>query len=71
MHGLICLADMFRARIGIGIDGDRGNAEPAAGLKDAAGDLAPVRDEQLLNLQGVALPVPGAPGHAWPPPGQN
>ncbi len=67
MDRFIGLADMFRARIGIGIDGDCRNAEPMAGLKDATGDLAPVCDEQLLDLQCVALPAPGGPK----PPEQN
>ena len=71
MDRLIGLAHMFCARIGVGIDGDRRNTEPTAGLKNAAGDLAPIRDEQLLDLQCVALPAPGGLCHVRPPPGQN
>ena len=36
---------MQRVAVGIGIDGDRLDAEPARGPHDAAGDFAPIGDE--------------------------
>ena len=40
-------ADVRRARVGVGVDGDGGDAEALAGADDAAGDLAAVGDEDL------------------------
>ena len=49
MHRFIRHLDMQRPRIGVRIDGDGGNAHAARGTDDAAGDLAPVCDQDLLE----------------------
>jgi hypothetical protein len=40
---------MERLRIGVGVDGDGGDAHPAGGADDAGGDFAPVGDQDLLE----------------------
>ena len=39
--------DVPGARVGLGVDGDGGDAEPLGRAHDAAGDLAAVGDQQL------------------------
>jgi hypothetical protein len=39
------LGDVRGVRVGVGVDGDGADAEAAAGGEDAAGDLAPVGDQ--------------------------
>ena len=46
-HGFIGGAHVEGSAIGIGIDGDRCDAEPLAGTDDAEGDLATIGDEEL------------------------
>ena len=48
-YGLVRLAHMERIRIRLGIDRDRRNPHAARGANDATGDLAPVRDQDLLE----------------------
>jgi hypothetical protein len=52
MHGLVSHAHMQRAIIGIGIHRHRFDAELAAGLDDAASDLATVGDQDLVEQLG-------------------
>ena len=49
MHGLIGHLHMARIAVGVGIDRDRRHAQAAAGVDDAAGDLAPVGDQDLVE----------------------
>ena len=60
-HGDVGLAHVPRAGVGVGIDGDRTDAEGAQGPDDAAGDLAAVGDEhgaeQGVPVVGVAVGV--------------
>src|SRR5918996_5364199 len=44
--GPVSKADMQRARIGVGVDRDRADAQLTTGSDHADGDLAAVRDEQ-------------------------
>ena len=44
-HRLIGHRHMPRAGVGVGMDGDGGEAQPAAGVDDPAGDLAPIGDQ--------------------------
>ena len=46
-HGLVGHGDVERAGIGIGVDRDGADAEPPRRAHDAAGDLAPIGDEEL------------------------
>ena len=46
---LIRHLDMERVTVGLGIDRDRGNPHPARGLDDAAGDLAAIGNQDLLE----------------------
>ncbi len=55
MHGLVCHLHVQGAGIGVRIDRDGGDAHPARGLHDAAGDLAAVGNQYLLE-HAVALP---------------
>ena len=48
-------AHVARAGVGLGIDGDRGDAHATRGLHDAAGDFAAIGDEDLVE-HGVSLP---------------
>src|SRR5690606_9170418 len=50
--GLVGEADGERVAVGRGVDGDGPEAHLAAGADDAEGDLAPVRDEDLLDHGG-------------------
>ena len=45
-HALVGLADMTRARIGLGMHGDDAKPHAPGGPGDAAGDLAPIGDQQ-------------------------
>ena len=47
VDGLVGHLDMQRLGVGVGIDRDRADAEPAGGADDAAGDLAAVGDQDL------------------------
>ena len=47
--GLVGLLHMEGVTIGIGIDGDRLDAQFGAGAHDADGDLAPVGDQYFLK----------------------
>ena len=44
--------DVPGARVGLGVDGDGGDAEPLGRAHDAAGDLAAVGDQQLSKCIG-------------------
>ena len=41
--------DMQRVAIGVAIDGDGGDAEPARGADDADGNLAAIGDQDLVE----------------------
>ncbi len=47
--GLVGKTDMESVVVELGVDGDRGDAELAAGPDDPHGDLAAVRDEHLFE----------------------
>ena len=47
VHRFVGLAHVRRARVGVAVDGDRRDAELAAGADDAQRDLAAVGDENL------------------------
>ncbi len=47
--GEVDRVDVERAGVGLGVDADRVDAHPAGGAGDAAGDLAPVGDEEAAN----------------------
>ena len=47
--GLVGQPDMEGVLVELGVDGDRRDAELAAGPDDPHGDLAPVRDEHLVE----------------------
>ena len=49
MHRLVGQAHMAGVAVGVGVDGDGGNAHLACGLDDAAGDLAAVGNKNLLE----------------------
>ena len=49
VHRLVGEADDGRLGVRGRVDGDRLDAELAAGARDAQGDLAPVRDQDLLE----------------------
>ena len=49
MDGLVGHLDMQRVRVGVGIDGDGLDAHLAGRLDDAAGDLAAIGDQNLLE----------------------
>ena len=46
--------DVPGARVGLGVDGDGGDAEPLGRAHDAAGDLAAVGDQQLSKCMGIS-----------------
>jgi hypothetical protein len=60
MHRLVRHLDMQRVAVGVGIDGDGRDAHLARGLDDAAGDLAPVGDQDLLEHGSPPDPPAGA-----------
>ena len=84
MHGLVRHLDVQRVAVGVGIDRDRLDPHPAGGLDDAAGDLAAIGDQDVLEharsdaafpafwLSGVASPMlPAAAGlRQWRSSGQ-
>ena len=51
--GDVGLRDVRQPRVGVGVHGDRLDAEAAAGGEDPAGDLAAVGDEQSVDLGHV------------------
>ena len=53
-HGLVGLADVGQAGVGLGVHRDRAQAHPLDGADDAAGDLASVGDEHGLEHGGLA-----------------
>jgi hypothetical protein len=50
--GLVGEANVQRVAVGLGIDGDRAQAEPAGGADDAAGDFAAIGDQDALEHGG-------------------
>ena len=46
-HALVRHLDSHRVGVGLGVDDDRGDAHPAAGLDDANRDLAAVGDQDF------------------------
>ena len=63
--GLVAGCDVQRTRIGLGIDSDGADAEATRGARDAAGDLATVGDEDLVEHQERPERVVAATGAAW------
>ena len=51
-NGLVGHFDVQRVAVGFGIDGDRADAHLAGGLDHAAGDLAPIGNENFLEHAG-------------------
>jgi hypothetical protein len=51
MHRLVGHRDVPRRPVCVGIDGDGRDAQTTAGVDHAAGDLAPVRDQDLVEHQ--------------------
>ena len=47
VHRFVGQLDMARVAVGVGVDGDGGNAHLLRGLDDAAGDFAAVGDENF------------------------
>ena len=56
---LVRLAHVQRAAVGLGVDGDGGDAHDAAGAGDAHGDLAAVGDQDLAEASGSLAIQPG------------
>jgi hypothetical protein len=54
--GVVGVPHVERAAVGLGVDGHRLEPEIAAGPHDAHGNLAAVRDEELLAHQSGRLP---------------
>jgi hypothetical protein len=46
-HRLVAGFGVHRSFVGVAVDGDRGDAHPLAGARDAHRDLAPVGDQDL------------------------
>jgi hypothetical protein len=59
MHRLVGHPHMQRMTVGIRIDRDRRDPHLARGLDDAAGDLAPVGDQDLLEHYGCPFVLAG------------
>jgi hypothetical protein len=59
MHGFVGLDHVLRVRVGIGIDGDGGDAESTAAANHATGDFAAVGDQDFAEhealLAGAAI----------------
>src|SRR5215210_5646096 len=55
VDGLVGEADVQSVFVGVRVDGDRGDAQLAAGADDAHGDLTTVRHENLLQPRHLAL----------------
>ena len=55
-HRFVGLAHVRRARVGVGVDGDRRDAQLAAGADDPQRDLAAVGDQDLLEHQSGMFP---------------
>src|SRR5690606_40974211 len=64
--GLVREADVQAVAVEVGVDGDRGDAEVAAGADDAHRDLPPVSDQDLgehaICLRACRRAVPDRPG---------
>ena len=71
MHRLVRHLDMQRVAVGVRIHGDRLDPHPPRGLDDPAGDLAAVRDQDLLEHgpSGDARTSGGPADARAPPPG--
>jgi predicted nucleic acid-binding protein len=52
MHSFVRLTHVRRVRIGVGVYRDRTDPQFLAGAHNAQGDLAAVRDQDLLEHQG-------------------
>jgi hypothetical protein len=62
VHRDVGLGDERCVRVGVGEDGDAADAHGATGTEDAAGDLAPVGDQQALHAPHIRnTPKPRAP----------
>jgi hypothetical protein len=57
-HRLVRHVHVKRVAVGVGIDGDRRDAEPPRRPHDAAGDFTPIGDEQL-GEHGGGIPSSG------------
>ena len=57
-HGLVGVAHVRCTSIGLGIDGDRLDAELAAGTKDADGNLATVRNQDAIKRRRHRASIP-------------
>ncbi len=57
VHGFIAGRDMRGIGVGVGIHRNGADAHPPRGARDAAGDLAPIRDQQLGEHAGYFLGV--------------
>ena len=66
-HGLVGHGDMHGTGVGIGMHGDGADAHVAGGANDAAGDLAPVRDQDLVEQCHGAAPTSGTRRRKYPP----
>ncbi|MNL16637.1 hypothetical protein D3C87_1376890 [compost metagenome] len=62
MHGFVAERHMARVRVRIGVDGHRADAQPAARGRHAAGNLATVGDQDLVEHGSsfVSLVIRGA-----------
>jgi hypothetical protein len=49
VHAVVRLLDVGRVRVRVGVDGDRLDADEAAGGEDPAGDLATARHHQTSD----------------------
>ena len=58
-HGLVGLAHVERAAVGLGVDGHGRDAHRAAGAGHAHGDLAAVRDQDLPEGRRAHAAQPG------------
>ncbi len=56
---LVGASHVQRVTVGVGVDGDAGQAGVTAGAHDAYGDLAAVGDQDLLHDASCPLPRPG------------
>ena len=77
VHRFVGHANVARIGVGVGIDGDGGDAHPARRLDDPAGDLAAVGDQNLaehfscLSFFAHAALARGSPAPAPCPPSQG
>src|SRR5262249_10955071 len=66
-HRLVGVGHERPIAIGLGVHGHRSDSERATGTDDAAGDLAPVGDEDARE-QWISRGGPGPPRPPTPPP---